>query len=163
MLRSDRVCFAFALVITVAVGCGGGGDTVGTGGSRPEGTSTSSSSTASSSSSSAASSSSGGLTCMGESTVLAGRKLYFGEGTSGQWKKFGFNLDGLVSTASSKDVCKPNAGAFGSTPYPDGEEGIDNSFGKNLLPEIVSLYPEWETGINNGINDGFFNVLLKLE
>ncbi len=165
MLGSNGVCFALALVTTVAVGCGDGGDTVGAGGSRPEGTSTASSSTASSSSSSssAASSSSGGLTCMGESTVLAGTKLAFGEGTSGQWKKFGFNLDGLVSTASSKDVCKPNAGAFGITPYPDGEDGIDNSFGKNLLPQIVLLYPEWETGINNGIKDGFFNVLLKME
>ncbi len=161
MLGSDRVCLALALVTTVALGCGGGGDTVGIGGSGGQGTSTSSSSAASSGD--AASSSSGGLTCMGEGPVFAGTKLSFGDGNSGQWKKVGFNLDGLVSTALSQDVCKPNAGAFGITPYPDGDEGIDNSFGKNLLPQIIGLYPTWVTDINNGIQDGIFNLLLKME
>jgi hypothetical protein len=166
MLKSDGVCFALALVTTVAVGCGGGGDPVGSGGSDGRGGSTSTSSVASSSGAGGegTSSSSGGLTCTtGEGTVLAGTKLSFGDGNSGQWKKVGFNIDGLVSTAASQDLCKPNAGAFGITPYPDGDEGIDNSFGKNLLPQIISLYPSWVTDINNGILDGFFNVLLKME
>jgi hypothetical protein len=165
MLRSDRVNFALALVTTVAVGCGGGGDTGGSGGSGGHGGSTSSASVASSSSSSdAASSSSGGLTCMsGEGVVLAGTKLSFGEGNSGQWKKVGFNLDGLVSTGASKDVCKPNSGAPPDTPYPDGDEGIDNSFGKNLLPQIIAVYPTWANDINNGIQNGVFTVLLKME
>lgn len=167
MLGSDRVQFALALVTTVAVGCGGGGDPVGTGGSGGsggQGTSTSSSSASSSSSSASSSSSTGGLTCtMGESTVLAGTKLSFGEGNSGQWKKFGFNIDGLVSIAASNDLCKPNSGAFSLGPYPDGDEGIDNSFGKNLLPQIISLYPTWVDDVNNGITNGFFDVLLKLE
>jgi len=100
---------------------------------------------------------------MGEGILLAGTKLTFGEGNSGQWKKVGINLDGLVSTAASKDVCKPNANAFPITPYPDGDQGIDNSFGKNLLPQIISLYPNWANDINNGIQAGFFTVLLKLE
>jgi hypothetical protein len=99
----------------------------------------------------------------GEGTVLAGTKLVFGEGNSGQWKSVGFNLDGLVSTAASKDVCKPNSGAFGITPYPDGDQGIDNSFGKNLLPQIIALSPTWVSDVNNGIKNGFFNVLLKME
>ena len=164
MLRSDRVCFALALVTTVALGCGGGGETVGTGGSGGKEMSTASASASSSSSSSATSSSTGGLTCMsGEATVLAGTKLFFGEGNSGQWKKVGTNIDGLVSTAASKDVCKPNADAAVITPYPDGDMGIDNSFGKNLLPQIISLYPTWVTDINNGIKNGAFTVLLKLE
>jgi hypothetical protein len=151
-------------VTTVALGCGGGGDTVGSGGSGGHGGSTSSSSAASSSSGGdATSSSTGGLTCMGESTVLAGTKLFFGEGNSGEWKKVGFNIDGLVSTAASKDVCQPNAGAFSFTPYPDGDQGIDNSFGKNLLPQIISLYPNWVTDVNNGIKNGTFTVLLKME
>src|SRR4051794_19151454 len=106
MLRSNRVYLALALVTTVAVGCGGSGDTAGTGGSGGLGSSSSSSSVSSSSS---AASSSSGLTCtMGEGTVLAGTKLLFGEGNSGQWKKVGFNIDSLVSTGASKDVCKPN-------------------------------------------------------
>jgi hypothetical protein len=161
MLRSNRVYLALALVTTVTVGCGGGGNTVGSGGSGGQG-STSSSSAASSSSSAASSSS--GLTCMaGEGTVLAGTKLLFGDGNSGQWKKFGFNLDGKVSTGSSKDVCQPNAGGMAGTAYPDGDLGIDNSFGKNLLPQIIAFYPTWVTDTNNSIQNGNFNVLLKLE
>jgi hypothetical protein len=166
MLGSNRVRFALALVTTVAVGCGGGGDTAATstsgGGGSGQGGSTSSSSAASSSD--AASSSTGGLTCAyGEGTALAATKLTVGEGNSGQWKKVGFNLDGLASTTASKDVCKPNSGAFTATPYPDGDDGIDNSFGKNLLPLIVGLDPTWVTDINNGIQKGSFTVLLKMD
>jgi hypothetical protein len=100
---------------------------------------------------------------MGEGTVLAATELFFGEGNSGEWKSVGFNIDNLVSTASSKDLCMPNSGAATSTPYPDGDEGIDNSFGKNLLPLILSLYPTWVSDINNGIQKGFFTSMLKLE
>jgi hypothetical protein len=167
MLKRDGVCLALALMTTAAVGCGGGGETVGSGGSTGtggKGGSTSSTSDASSSSSGdATSSSTGAPTCMGEGTVLAGTKLVFGEGNNGQWKTFGFNIDGLTSNAASKDVCKLTAGASGLTPYPDGEMGIDNSFGKNLLPQIINLYPTWVTDIDNGLKAGIFTVLLKME
>ena len=171
MLGTDRVALALALVTAAAVGCGGGGDTAstststsgGAGGSGGSGGS-SSSSTASSSSSTSASSSTGGPTCTGlESTVLAATKLVFGEGSSGQWKQVGLNIDGLESTAASKDVCQPNSGAFTITPYPDGEAGIDNSFGKNLLPQILALYPTWVTDINSGLLNGVFTVLMKMD
>jgi hypothetical protein len=168
MLGRDQVSLALALLTAVAVGCGGGGETVGSGG---QGGTTSSTSSSSSSASSASSSSgdgptraTGGLLCVTkEGPVLAGTKLFFGEGNSGQWKKVGFNLDGLSSTGVSKDVCKPNAGGMGVTAYPDGDQGIDNSFGKNLLPQILSLYPTWVTDINNAMVKGIFNVLLKME
>lgn len=165
MLRNNCVYLALALVTTAAVGCGDSGETPGAGGSggREATTSSVSSVSATSSTGDATSSSTGGLMCMGESTVLAGTKLFFGEGNSGQWKKFGFNVDGLVSSTASQDVCKPNANAAPFTPYPDGDDGIDNSFGKNLLPQIVSLYPNWVTDINNGIKAGTFDVLMKME
>ncbi len=168
MLGYNRVYLALALVTAataVAVGCGGTDTATGTStssGSGGQGGSTASSSAVSSGD--ASSSSTGGLTCMaGEGTTLAATKLIFGEGNSGQWKKVGFNLDGLASTAASMDVCKPNSGGSVLTAYPDGEMGIDNSFGKNLLPLILALYPTWPTDTNNGINSGFFTVLLKLE
>jgi hypothetical protein len=94
--------------------------------------------------------------------VLAVRQLRFGEGTSGQWKQVGFNLDGKVSDGLSTDVCLPNAGADPLTAYPDGDAGIDNSFGKNLLPTILGLYPTWVQDVGNGILNGTFTALLKL-
>jgi hypothetical protein len=148
---------------TVAVACGDDANTDATSGTAGMGGSTSSSSAASSSGSGGEGGTGGAPSCMGEGTVLAATELFFGEGNSGQWKAFGFNIDGLVSTATSKDVCQPNSGASPNTPYPDGDEGNDNSFGKNLLPLILSLYPTWVSDINNGIAKGFFTSMLKLE
>ncbi|UQA60576.1 hypothetical protein [Polyangium aurulentum] len=148
---------------TLAVGCGdaventpgtgGGGGTGGQGGS----------SSSMSSSSSSSGTGGGEVSCPSmEGTVLAVKQLYFGEGNSGEWKKVGYNLDNKVSTGSSDDVCQPNAGGSPQTAFPDGDEGIDNSFGKNLLPTILSLYPMWVKDINNGIMNGNFTALVKL-
>lgn len=163
MLGHKRVQLALAVATVVAMGCSGDANTDGTGGNQGKG-----GEGGSMSSSSSSSSGTGGVggapECpTDEATVLAATELFFGEGNSGEWKAFGFNLDGLESTASSKDLCQPNADAAPSTPYPDGDMGRDNSFGKNLLPLILSLYPTWVTDINNGIQKGFFTSMLKLE
>jgi hypothetical protein len=162
MLGSDRLYLAFALVTAVAVGCGGGGETMSTSSSGGQGGGTSSSST-SSSTTTTTTGEGGGASCPTmEGTVFAVKKLYFGEGTSGEWKKVGFNLDGKVSTGVSKDLCQPNAGGAPQTAYPDGDQGIDNSFGKNLLPTILAAYPTWVSDIDKGIQAGNFTALLKV-
>jgi hypothetical protein len=169
MSGKDRILFALSLMAAVTAGCDGGQSTEGTGGKGGEVTSTSTSGGGGSGGSDGGGGSGGGgaggaLTCpAGEGQVLAVSELSFGEGDNGEWKKVGVNIDGLVSTALSDDVCQPNAGAEKSTPYPDGDDGIDNSFGKNLLPLILPLYPDWVQDINNGIKDGYFTSLLKLE
>lgn len=166
MLGSYRVQLAFALVTAVAVGCGGGASTENSSGNDAttgQGGSTSSSSAASSGSGGSGTGGSAPTCAPEDHTVLAATELFFGEGNSGQWKKFGYNIDGLVSTAASKDLCMPNSDAAPGGPYPDGDEGIDNSFGKNLLPLILSLYPEWVDDANDGIDKGFFTSMLKIE
>ncbi len=35
--------------------------------------------------------------------------------------------------------CRPAAGASPATAYPDGHNGIDNSFGENILPILVAI------------------------
>ena len=168
MLRNDRVYLALSLLTTVAMGCGGNDNPTGTTGSGGQGgtsssVSATSSGTGGSGGAAASSSSTGGLMCApGEGRAFAVTKLAFGVGNSGQWKKVGLNIDGLDSTGASKDVCKPNSGGAANTAYPDGEMGIDNSFGKNLLPTILALDPTWENDVNFGAQNGFFNVLLKM-
>lgn len=171
MLGSARVQCALAIAIAAALGvgsaaggCGGDTATESTGGKT-----TSTGDGGSSSATTAGAGGAGGDTgaggapmCMNEGTALAAQMLYFGDGNSGQWKTVGLDIDGLESTASSKDVCQPNSGAAPTVPYPDGEKGIDNSFGKNLLPTILSLYPTWVDDINNNISKGFFTCLLKM-
>jgi hypothetical protein len=166
MLGNVRIYGALALATAgaVAASCGGGGETTGSGGSGGQ-ASTSTASSASSNASSTASSggSGGGMMCPPtDGTAFAITKINFGDGNSGQWKKLGFNLDGLVSTGNSTDVCMPNDGGSAGTAYPDGDNGIDNSFGKNLLPTIIGVYPTWPADVNTSIQDGDFNTLLKL-
>ncbi len=171
MRGTDRFYLALALVTTVAMAsggaCGGGGQAPGSGGSGGSGGNTASASTAVSSSSSTAASSSAASSSSGEpcppsNTVMAINKLYFGDGNNGEWKTFGFNLDGKVSTDTSTDLCQLNDGAMASTPYPDGNNGIDNSFGKNLLPLVLDLDPTWVSDVNSGITQGNFTALLEM-
>lgn len=166
MLETTRISWAFALAAALAAGCGGE-DTQGSSGTGGEGGTTSTSATIETTESTTTTESTGGsgggLNCEpGEGPVLAVSKLSFGEGGS-EWKKLGFDIDGLQSTAISLDVCQLNASALPTGPYPDGDKGIDNSFGKNLLPLILSLYPNWANDINNGITDGYFTSLMKME
>jgi hypothetical protein len=173
MFGRDRARLALALVTTVAVGCGGGTDnTTSGGGGQGGGTATASTASSSSTTTTTAtgsSSSSGGdwtvkpVEHCPKSTVFAVSKLYFGDGNNGQWKTFGFNLDGKVSTAASTDLCQLNDGAMASVPYPDGNNGIDNSFGKNILPLILDLDTTWPTDVNTSIQQGNFTALLELE
>ncbi|MDI1428672.1 hypothetical protein [Polyangium sorediatum] len=170
MLRSNRVYLALALLTTAAVaeGCGGGEDNVGVGGNGGQGGSTSSMSSSSGTGGTGgtggAGGAGGGVTCPDDQfTVFAVKELFFGEGNSGEWKKFGFNLDDKVSTGNSDDLCKPNAGGTGQTAYPDGDDGKDNSFGKNLLPTILTLYPAWPQDVNNGVKNGNFTALVKTQ
>src|SRR5690349_19809404 len=130
MLGAKRVLFGLALVTTAALGCGDRAETrdikssTGNGG---EGGAPSTSRPGGGGAGGESAGSGGAPQCNNESTVFAARELLFGEGNSGEWKAVGENIDGLVSTAQSKDLCKPNAGASPSTPYPDGDNGIDNS------------------------------------
>ena len=95
-------------------------------------------------------------------TVFALTKLSFGEGTNGQWKSIGYNIDGLVSDGDSTDVCQPNAGGSPNFAYPDGDDGIDNSFGRNLVPIILGLAPGWPDTVNTYLDEGVFNTMVKV-
>ena len=167
MLSHHRITCALALATALAAGCGGEDtqDSTGGGGAPPT-TYTSDTTTSEPTTTTATESTTGaggGVNCEEEQgQVFAVSKLSFGAGGS-EWKKVGFNLDGLKSTAISSDLCQLNSGAAPSGPYPDGDNGIDNSFGKNLLPLILSLYPNWTDDINNGIFDGYFTSLLRME
>lgn len=157
-------CATALLMGSIAVGCGS---------DPPSTTKTSTSSSSSSSSTTSSSSSGGGEGGMGgqgggeacptnEGLVLAVSELYFGEGNSGEWKAFGYDLDGKASTGNSKDLCMVNAGGDPQVSQPDGDNGNDNSFGKNLLPLVLQLYPSWVNDINLGIDKGNFTAIVKL-
>ena len=92
-------------------------------------------------------------------------KLYLGDSdrtgvtNPDAWKSFGYNLDNLVTTKSSTDVCTLAAGASKTTQV-DGNGGIDNSFGENIMPIVITTAgSDAAQKINDGINTGSFTVM----
>jgi len=167
-------------------GGGGQGTTIGAG-AGPGTTATSTTATASSSSgttSSSSSSGTGGSDVHAEppapgsggpangagATVFAVTRLYMGDtdrdGTpdpANGWRQYGFDLDGKISTAQSVDLCKPQGNAPPKNVYGDGYGGIDNSWGKNILPIMLGLTSDFSAKVNESIASGHGTLLLDLE
>jgi hypothetical protein len=75
---------------------------------------------------------------------------------SAAWRAYGYNLDNLVTTKASTDVCTLAAGASKTTQV-DGNGGIDNSFGENILPIFITTAgSDWSQTIDTSIEDGTF-------
>ena len=68
----------------------------------------------------------------GSPRVFAIRKFYFDE-----WADEGLDIDGRTTTAASADVCKLAAGVSPAAQI-DGYDGIDNSFGENLVGVVAT-------------------------
>jgi hypothetical protein len=103
-------------------------------------------------------------------TVLAIKKLYLGDtnrdGTANKvngWKQYGYDIDGLASTAASTDLCKPRNNAPPKNVYPDGDKGIDNSFGKNILTIILGIASDASAKVNAGLGEGKFTIMLSMD
>ncbi len=95
-------------------------------------------------------------------------KLYLGDtdraGVSNQlaWKAFGYNLDNKITTKDSTDVCGLASGASKST-QTDGNGGIDNSFGENILPIILTTAgQDAAKKINDSITQGHFTIMIDV-
>ncbi|MBI4702447.1 MAG: hypothetical protein HY744_15115 [Deltaproteobacteria bacterium] len=105
----------------------------------------------------------------GPGIVLAIKKLFLGDqgwdGVSSKsaWKQFGYDLDGRISTKESKDLCKPAPGASAPAVYPDGENGIDNAWGKNILPLMLSLSSDMSDQVNTALAAGELSYVVKID
>jgi hypothetical protein len=99
-------------------------------------------------------------------TVLAFSQLALGNGNNGEWKSLGSNIDGETWTpvdgGTDPNHCLPSSGADPATVFPNGNNGIDNSFGHNLLPLILGIYPTLVSDTNNGLANGTFTAMLKM-
>ena len=107
----------------------------------------------------------------GDDVVLTVDKFYLGnEDFEDQpapegWRQFGHDLDGLT-TATVDDFtehCLPATGANPETQLIDGDSGIDNSFGHNMLPTLLGLVPDFTVQLNDTILNGESTVMFKLD
>jgi hypothetical protein len=78
------------------------------------------------------------------------------------WKTLGYDIDGLWSTKNDVAHCMPQQGATKSAVQTDGEGGIDNSFGSNLMPIFSSLFSDFSPQITQAIQAGDFTLLFRL-
>jgi len=92
--------------------------------------------------------------------VLAIRTLYFGDRDSHgalsptAWKSYGLDIDGRTTTIDSDPVCAPSLGASRAFQQ-DGANGIDNSFGANILPILLTTAgSDWPNKANDALDRG---------
>lgn len=152
---------------------GGSGATGGTAGTSPTGGGGSSGSGASGASGGTAGTGATGGGGFGGGTPPAGtslavRRVFLGDTDTNSipdptaWRKFGMNLDGLVSTKTDTAHCKVQAGGVKSFIQTDGDNGIDNSWGSNLMPIMKSLAADPSKNVNDGIAAGGPTLMLSI-
>ncbi|MFH2009994.1 MAG: DUF4215 domain-containing protein [bacterium] len=80
------------------------------------------------------------------------------------WELYGANLDGLITTATdTTGHCVAYAGASPAAVFPDGPGGLDNSFGRNVVPLLLGVLPSLSQETNAIIDNGQTTLLLLLE
>jgi hypothetical protein len=80
---------------------------------------------------------------------------------SPDWYLYGYNLDGLDTTAQSTNVCTlyDNASTKNQT---DGPGGIDNSFGENIIPLLAAVLSDPSATIDTSLEKGSFTVMIDI-
>lgn len=92
----------------------------------------------------------------GPEVVFALRNIFLVQGN--EWSRTGFDLDGRCTGPPDFDVeCQPPSKA---SPEVDGEEGIDNSVGHNLLPLVDVVYGGELQSFVRGAQDGGNGVFI---
>jgi hypothetical protein len=101
--------------------------------------------------------------------TFAVTRLYLGDtdpnGTPDKvngWKQFGYDLDGKQSTSTSTDLCQLRNNASPKNVYPDGDDGIDNAFGKLVLPILLGIASDASQAANSALNAGKPRYLIHI-
>jgi hypothetical protein len=100
-------------------------------------------------------------------TTFAVHQVFLGETdrsgalSSSAWKAYGRNVDGLVTTSASTDVCLLTAGSPVANQN-DGDNGIDNGWGSTIMPIIqtAASLPTPSTTITSAIQTGAPTLLI---
>jgi hypothetical protein len=83
------------------------------------------------------------------------------------WKSYGFDLDGRITVVTDqnspdlKNVCKRAANARPAV-HNDGDQGVDNAFGKEIIPILDTLAPSPSKTVTESIHAGTFTLILEV-
>jgi hypothetical protein len=81
------------------------------------------------------------------------------------WQNFGYNIDGLITTAASTNVCSlvNGGGSLGTAVQTDGNGGIDNSFGPNIFENVIGMVDSSaSTTVNGDLVAGDFTLMFNV-
>ncbi|MEM9691044.1 MAG: hypothetical protein AAGA56_00735 [Myxococcota bacterium] len=106
----------------------------------------------------------------GQGTAFAVSRLYLGDtdrdggADPNAWRSIGYNLDGLVTGGDASGHCQPVLDAAPQQVFRDGIDGIDNSFGNNLVGIISEIIPGGglSAQASDAILEGDFTVIANL-
>lgn len=84
-----------------------------------------------------------------------------GTASATAWQSFGADIDGKTTTAASTDVCTLYAGAPKSV-QTDGTNGIDNSWGANVIPIFESIDSTFSQQFNASVAAGTFTTMVDV-
>jgi hypothetical protein len=74
------------------------------------------------------------------------------------WQTFGYDLDGKITSASSTDVCSLVPGASKQVQV-DGNGGIDNSWGSQIMPILDTLDSTTAQTVNDELQAGVWTQM----
>jgi hypothetical protein len=113
-----------------------------------------------------------GVNVAGESATFAvslfriGITTRTGEVSDTAWRGYGFDLDGICTSAddsaTSKGTCKRDEMSKAGV-LTDGDDCIDNNFGSQLVPLVKGLDAATETKIVDGIKKGGLTLVLRID
>lgn len=96
------------------------------------------------------------------SYVYLGDTNVDGSPSATAWKQFGYDIDGQISDKSSAYHCKVQDGGSTAAVKTDGADGIDNSFGANLLPVFLGIASDASARFNEAIQEGSGTHLIRI-
>ena len=103
------------------------------------------------------------------SIVLAFSRVYIGDtdrngaASASAWKQYGLNIDNKITDRNSTDVCTLAPGASKSAQL-DGVSGIDNGWGQNILPILLTTAgADAAQKMNDAITNGEFTTMVRLD
>jgi len=159
MLRSHWIVGLVALPLLVACGNKTSTSGTGTGGSKGTGIEPPVRPTG------AKAGDSSGPKALAISKIFIGTTDRMGNASPTAYQSYGYDLDGMVTSSDYTKHCKPNSGASPKSVFTEGANGVDNSFGKNLLPIITSAAGQGtdiQASLNGAITKGSFTIIVDM-
>jgi hypothetical protein len=126
------------------------------------------------SSSKSSSGATGGQGAQGPGTVYVIDEVYLGTRTfagvqsATAWQELGTNIDGQVTEDDFTAHCLPAGGAPPTNIFPDGPSGLDNSWGKFLVPIVKTASSsvgggDFEASVNAEIDAGTLSWAMTVQ